>query len=255
MINRLVKYMLGIVACVMILAATGCAVNREKEHTVPDKTQAAQSKPKEIKIACIGDSITFGAGVHQTRDQDSYPAKLSGLLGSGYTVLNYGISGKTLLNGTNTPYRAMDFFEESKQALPDIVLIMLGTNDSKAYNWNAGEYEKQLEEFVDIYKGLPSGPEVYLMTCCAAFGAEDSDVVAFHVNKSVIANEVNPIIRSVAEKCRVPVIDIYEVTKEHSGYFVDGVHPNAEGNEVIAQAVYEAIEASGADRKTRDEQK
>ena len=247
MIDRLVKYVLGILACMMILTAAGCAVKGDKEHTVPEKTESTQSEPKEIKIACIGDSITFGAGVHLTRDQDSYPAKLSGLLGSNYTVLNYGISGKTLLNETNTPYRAMDFFEESKQALPDIVLIMLGTNDSKAFNWNAGEYEKQLEEFVNIYKELPSGPEVYLMTCCAAFGTQEGDVVAFHVNKSVIADEVNPIIRRVAEKCQVPVIDIYEVTKDHSEYFVDGVHPNAEGNEVIAQAVYEALGASDGD--------
>ncbi len=238
--SRRTRRLLTILVSVMILVTAGCAVSIRKGH------KAVTPEQRKLRVACIGDSITYGAGVQMTRDRDAYPVMLSDLLGEDYSVLNYGISGKTLLNETKTPYREMAFFEESQRIQPDIVLIMLGTNDSKEFNWNAGEYERQLGEFVDIYKNLPGSPEVYLMTCCAAYGAEDNDVVAFHVNKSVIANELNPMIRRVAVKCEIPVIDIYNVTKDHPEYFVDGVHPNAEGNEVIAQAVYEALVSSGS---------
>lgn len=118
---------------------------------------------------------------------------------------------------------------------------MLGTNDSKASNWNAGAYEKQLQDVVNIYKELPGSPQVYLMTCCAAYGEEDQDVVAFHVNKTVIAVEIAAIIQRTARSCEVPVIDIYNATKDCPAYFVDGVHPNADGNEEIAQTVYRAL--------------
>ena len=250
--KRLTKRILAILISAAILAGAGYAFYLSKNQKAAQSKESApdlskdqiselETEHEEIKIACIGDSITYGAGVTLTRDKDAYPVKLGKMLGEKYTVFNYGISGKTLMSQTETPYRTTDFFEESQELEPDIVLIMLGTNDSKAYNWIAGEYEKQLEEFVDLYKKLPSSPQVYLMTCCAAFGANENDVVAFHVDRAVIAEEVTPIIRRTAEKCNVPLIDIYSATKDHPEYFADGVHPNAEGNEVIARTVYEAL--------------
>lgn len=262
--NRFTRYVLAVCATMILLIVAAYAIFRYKTRaelqpkqleSVSSKTKKSktESERQQIKIACIGDSITYGAGVRRTRKRDAYPAKLAALLGDDYTVLNYGISGKTLLNETDTPYRKMDFFQESQDIQPDIVLIMLGTNDSKAFNWNAGEYEKQLEEFVNIYKNLPGSPQVYLMTCCAAFSTNKEDIVAFHVDKSVIANEVTPIIKRVAEKCEVPLIDIYAVTKGHPEFFADGVHPNARGNEMIAQTVYEALKAEnfGAEVKSK----
>jgi len=54
-----------------------------------------------IKIACVGDSITQGAGA---KSGQSYPAQLQALLGDGYKVGNFGVSGRTLLKKGDFPY-------------------------------------------------------------------------------------------------------------------------------------------------------
>ena len=48
------------------------------------------------RVACVGDSITFGAGV-KNRGKNCYPAVLGNLLGEGYEVRNFGVNGATLL--------------------------------------------------------------------------------------------------------------------------------------------------------------
>ena len=89
-------------------------------------------------VSCIGDSITSGVGVGNPATE-SYPAKLQKLLGTNYTVLNYGVSGTTALIQGDMPYVATSAFTASHQApLPNIVVIMLGSNDSKSQNWAHG---------------------------------------------------------------------------------------------------------------------
>lgn len=257
--GKKVKYVLKIFVLIILIVGAGSVVYakmRQKsagpestdvkgtDESVPGNQSADQEqvqRAEKIKVACVGDSITYGAGVISTRSRNSYPAKLAKLLGDDYTVFNFGVSGTTLINETNKPYRNESAFKESLEADPDIVLIMLGTNDSKASNWNAGAYERQLQDVVNIYKELPGSPQVYLMTCCAAYGEDGQDVVAFHVNKTVISVEIAAIIQRTARSCEVPVIDIYNATKDSPAYFVDGVHPNADGNEEIAQTVYRAL--------------
>jgi len=88
----------------------------------------------KIKIACVGDSITFGSRV-KDREINSYPAQLSALLGDDYEVKNFGKSGATMLDNGNKPYIKTPEFEASLKFNPDIVIIKLGTNDSKGSNW------------------------------------------------------------------------------------------------------------------------
>lgn len=56
-----------------------------------------------IRVACIGNSITYGARI-KNRDRDSYPAVLSRMLGEAYWVKNFGVSARTLLNKGDHPY-------------------------------------------------------------------------------------------------------------------------------------------------------
>lgn len=232
--GKAAKRTASIIALLIVIVGMGsaCYLYLMRNPSVP------ATEPGKMKVACIGDSITYGAGVQKNRDSDSYPVLLEKLLGDGCQVLNYGLSGRTLLNEGNQPYRKEILFEESLAAKPDVVLIMLGTNDSKPYNWNAEAYRRELRDFVDVYQELPGDPKVYLMTCCAAFAIEGMDEVSFSIDASVIKNELNGIIKQVGEECGVPVIDIYQVTEGHPEYFADGVHPNAKGNQVIAQTVY-----------------
>ncbi len=173
--------------------------------------------------------------------KNSYPALLQGILGSKYQVLNYGHSGRTLLTSGDQPYRKSHFFTASLKSDPAIVLIMLGTNDSKPHNWNASEYEQQLVGLGETYKNLSGDLKVFLMTPSAAFVKKGKKEVAFKISDLIIENEIVPIVKRVAEKTNTPVIDIFSATKDNPEYFPDGVHPNVVGNKAIAEAVFTAF--------------
>ena len=54
------------------------------------------SAQQRIKVACVGNSITYGTGLSDRATQ-SYPVKLQKLLGERYEVENFGKPGATLL--------------------------------------------------------------------------------------------------------------------------------------------------------------
>ena len=83
---------------------------------------------QKIRVACIGDSVTFGAGI-KDRKENSYPAQLQDLLGNEYEVENFGFSGATLLKNGHKPYWVKKVFQESKDFAPNIAIIHLGLND------------------------------------------------------------------------------------------------------------------------------
>jgi acyl-CoA thioesterase-1 len=189
----------------------------------------------KVRVACVGDSITYGMGVALNRGKDSYPAQLQKLMGSEYQMLNYGVTGTTLLKSGDKPYWDSSFFRYSQESDPAIVTIMLGTNDSKPQNWNAEDYETQLVELVNIYANLPSHPAVYLLTPPAVFRN------SIGARNDIIQNEEIPIILRVGEQTNTPVIDIFSATQDYPEYFPDGIHPNAAGNTAIAEAIYAAL--------------
>jgi acyl-CoA thioesterase-1 len=218
------------VAAVLVL---GVAVGGATIYGVSQNPAAPKVDAQKIRVAAVGDSNTYGYGVVlDNRTKNSYPAQLQSLLGTKYEVLNYGLTGRTLLSDGDRPYTAEPFFNLSQQVEPGVVLIMLGTNDAKPQNWNAAEYEQQLATLATIYRNLASHPAVYLLTPPAAF------TNTARINPQVVADQVVPIVKRVGKKLGLPVVDIYSVTKTHADLFSDGIHPNAVGYKLIADAVY-----------------
>ena len=93
---------------------------------------------RPVKVACVGNSITFGYTIPE-REKYSYPSQLQLLLGPGYEVANFGVPRMTALFSGDYPYVNTDAYRESLEFNPDIVLLKLGTNDSKAVNWDKKE--------------------------------------------------------------------------------------------------------------------
>lgn len=102
---------------------------------------------RTVKIACVGNSITYGAGI-ANREKNSYPAQLQYYLGENYEIRNFGQNGTTVLTQGDHPYVQTKVYKDSKEFLPDIVLIKLGTNDTKPQNW------KYKEQFAKDYQAL-----------------------------------------------------------------------------------------------------
>lgn len=184
-----------------------------------------------IRVACIGNSITYGSGI-KNRAADSYPAVLGKLLGKTFKVSNFGVSGRTLLSKGDFPYIKEKAFKDALKSKPNVVIIKLGTNDTKPQNWKfQSDFKKDLAALVDTFAKLPSRPRVFLCLPAKAYG------LAYGINDSIIENGVIPQIRIIAKNKRLTVIDMYKATSNMPANFPDKIHPNEKGARIMAETV------------------
>lgn len=226
-----------VVVLVLVVAVVGIGYGFINSLLYP---KALVSGSGSKKVICVGDSITYGQGVLGSRDTDTYTALLAEMLGEDYQVVNYGLCNRTLLSTGNMPYVDEDFATESLEGDADIVIIMLGSNDSKPDNWDAELYEKEYIELVQKYQSMESAPSVYIMAPPRIF-AEPED--SGDCNNTILTEELIPIVQDVAEETGAQLIDLYSVTEAHSDWYSDGLHPNAEGNKAIAEEIYKQLTA------------
>lgn len=197
-------------------------------HTFAQETEAI------IKVACVGNSITEGLGLDKT-----YPQVLQELLGEQYEVRNYGISGRTLLKKGDYPYWNEAKYEDVLDWNPDIVIIMLGTNDTKPQNWQyKEEYVGDYMTFINSFKKLSSRPEVLVCNPIPVF--EDK----FDINGVAMKKEVLPKMKKIAQKTKVQIIDLNTPFIGKAALTYDGVHPNDEGAGFLATEVYKALKTA-----------
>lgn len=197
-----------------------------------------KAKEGEIKVACVGDSITYGCMV-ANRNKNNYPEVLNELLGQEYCVANFGYSDRTAIKTGNHPYTAEKLYRQSLDFQPDIVVILLGSNDSKKINWNKEKYVKDYGEIIDSYLNLDCSPKVYLMTPPPVFAKGKK--VLYGIRKEVVDDEICPTAIQIAQDKGIPYIDLHEIFKDKENLFADGVHPNAKGCKLLAQEVYKVI--------------
>ncbi len=195
---------------------------------------AADSRP--IRVACVGDSITFGAGV-EMREKNNYPKVLGELLGAGYETRNFGKSGATLLKQGDLPYWKTKEFEGATEYNPEIVVIKLGTNDSKPQNWDKhkAEFEADARALIAHFQALPSKPKVYVCLPVPVYETK------WGINEPVVKGEVIPILQKVAKELKLPTVDLYRALSGKPEMFPDKIHPNAAGARVIASMVAQTL--------------
>ena len=195
-------------------------------------------KDERIRVSCVGDSLTYGSGVLKTRDTDAYPAQLQIKMGTDHLVSNFGLRNATASASGDLPYVESEEYQQSLKSKPDIVVLMLGTNDTKTYNWNASDYEAGLKELVESYQQLDTKPTVYLMRSPYCYSLDGSDVAEYDIQPAVVADELGEIVEKVAAETGVEVIDLYQLTEGQDELYTDGIHFNAKGYELIADEVY-----------------
>jgi lysophospholipase L1-like esterase len=182
-----------------------------------------------IKVACIGDSITYGSGVDTA---NAYPIVLGRLLGTNYQTRNFGVSGCTLLRNGDYPYWKDAAFKNATNYAPNIVTIKLGTNDSKPQNWRyKDQFGRDLRDMIDVFANLPSHPRIFVCLPVPAYG------VSFDINPDIIKNEIIPILKQVAKQKSAMTVDLYTPLSGRPDLFADTIHPNAAGYRKIAEAL------------------
>ena len=190
-----------------------------------------------VRVACIGNSITFGAGI-RNRSRDSYPSVLARMLGDSYWVKNFGVSARTMLNKGDHPYMNEPAYKNALAFNPNIVVIKLGTNDSKSFNWKyKADFMKDAQNMITAFKGLPSQPKIYLCYPSKAYLTGDG------INDDIISKEIIPMIKKLAKKNDLSVIDLHTAMDGMPELFPDRIHPNEKGAQVMAKAVYQSISA------------
>lgn len=191
----------------------------------------AAPSAQALRVACIGNSITDGMGIDMS-EVYGYPAVLQRLLGKNYNVKNFGVSARTLMNKGDLPYMKEQAWADAQAFLPNIVVIKLGTNDSKDYNWIHGaDYGADLQKMVDTLRALPSKPQIYV---CSPIPAAR----IWGISDSVIVNGEIPAIKRVVKKNKLAYIDLHTEFKPTEGLMQrDGIHPTDKGAAQLAKII------------------
>jgi lysophospholipase L1-like esterase len=179
-----------------------------------------------IKVACVGDSITNGT---------EYPDDLWMMLGTNYKIGNFGVGGATVSLESDKPYMNQIEFQEAKQFKPNIVIIMLGTNDAyPSRQQSLNNFTKDYKKLVDAFQELSPEPKIFLVIPPPVFNA------ALGPNNTILLDGVIPRITQAATELGLPTVDVYTPLINHADYFWDGVHPNSNGAKIIATQIYKA---------------
>lgn len=189
-----------------------------------------------IKIACVGNSITYGSGVFN-KEKNAFPVQLQNLLGKNYQIENFGVSGRTLLKKGDYPYWETDAYKEALEYNADIVFIKLGTNDSKSQNRvHLDEFESDYIDLIGSFKKKNEKARVILLLPVPAF---TNDTI--NIWNKPIAKKIIPATQEVAFKTNSEILDLYHLFLGKEGLLPDKVHPSGLGATVIAKRLYEAV--------------
>ena len=187
-----------------------------------------------VKVACVGDSITEGARI-KWQSKDAYPVILDSLLGTDYTVINCGRSAATLQKEGDLPYWRCNEFSNVFALSPDIIIIKLGTNDTKPQNWNPDRFESDYQAMIDTFKTIASHPKICVCIPVPVFKTR------WGINDSTLTNGVIPIVKMIADKNHLETIDLYKPMLSMGAEFPDDIHPNEKGAFMMAEIVSKAI--------------
>jgi len=217
-----------VVAVLMVVAASRMWAGEAVDPNAPINAEKYKEK---IKIACVGDSITAGAG-----SKVPWPKLLQQMLGDKWEVKNYGISARTLLKKGDHPYDKERMYGDAQHLKADVVVIMLGTNDTKPQNW------KFKDEFVPDYKDMiatfnKNEPKPRIFACYPPLVPGTGN---FGINEAGVKEQI-PMIDAIAKETGSGVIDIHGAFAGKDAMFPDKVHPNTEGATELAKAVYKKL--------------
>lgn len=185
-----------------------------------------------ITVACVGDSITQGTSLGKR----TYPDQLQEMLGDKWLVRNFGVSGRTLLKKGDFPYWEEKAYQGSLSSEPDVVIIMLGTNDTKPQNFaHEQEFSGDYAALVKSFQALPSKPRIFVCRPCPVL--EPGNFKINDKNLQVYIKKID----ALAKEMDLDIIDMHKALDGKPKLLPDRVHPNEEGAGELAAAAFTAL--------------
>lgn len=193
---------------------------------------------KPVKVACVGNSITYGSGLAD-REHDAYPVRLQTLLGPGYIVDNFGKPGATLLNKGHRPYMQQEEFGKAMAFAGDIVIIHLGVNDTDPRNWPnyRDEFVTDYLALIDSFRTVNPKCRIIIARTTPIFSSHPR----FESGTRDWQDQIQDAIEGVAKYAGVQLMDLHEPLYSHPDMFADAVHPDKRGALIMAESVCSAI--------------
>lgn len=237
----------------------GGAANEQWEFREVSDVKINPELVGKIRITCVGDSITDGVGA--SGNSTTYPRQLQTMLGNDYYVTKCGASGAFACESQAIcwfPYTTSDAYAKSLESSPDVVIMMIGTNDaSEDMCWGKttddngnpvnvpDEFRKGYENLIKKYLSLPTKPRLIVATPLTVIGNQNREVN--NVNGTI------PIIRELAAKYDLTLVDMHGYTADwtNDNYLTDGLHPNDAGYTKLAERFKEAVLNELEDSKIR----
>lgn len=216
-----------------LLLLAGCAT------TTPAFPVRESAYARPIKIACVGDSITHGHLI-PNRERNSYPAQLAVLLGDKWQIGNFGRSGATVLRKSPRPYHEQPEYRDALAFKPDIVVLQLGTNDTKRETWEAAgaSFASDYLELIRAFQALETKPRILICRPVPLF--RDRGKQPWDTDRH-LREEILPRIDQVARENSLTTLDLYATFSTQSALMPDGVHPDARGAALMARTIYTAL--------------
>ncbi len=184
-----------------------------------------------IKVGCVGDSNTYGAEATD-RSKYAWPAQIRSMLGNKYETRNFGVNGALMMDHMNDAWKNKTAYIENKSYDPDIIVVALGTNDSKDGYWNAEKFKTSYVNLIDEFKTYPASPQVYMTLPIKAYSS------SWSINDKTIRENVIPVIKEISKEKGLPLIDLYIVTNDIANLMAaDGIHPKDAGLQIMARKI------------------
>lgn len=202
------------------------------------------AQSSKIKVACIGNSVTYGYGLKDP-STESYPVQLQKMLGEKYEVKNFGHSGATLLRKGHNPYFKTKEFTEAINLVPDIAIIHLGLNDTDPRDWNnySNDFRGDYSWLIDTLRNANPDVKIYICLMTPIF----NDHPRFRSGTRDWYWKIQNLIPEIAKVNHTGLIDLHAPFYFHPNLFPDALHPNKEGAVILAKTVYSAISGDFGD--------
>lgn len=232
-ITVILSVLLSLSVAVIVIAPT------IYERGITNVHPLQEAKEGQIRVACVGDSITYGCMVSGW-SRNNYPVQLGKMLGKEYCVNNFGYSGRAATFSSDHPYVGETLYRQSVEFNPNIVVIMLGSNDTRTKNWRGVEdYVADYKAIIASFLRLESVEKIYIMSPPPAFQVNGKN--PYNINPDLLETVVRGAVEQIAKDMGLTYIDLYGVFEGQKNLFADGAHPTAKGAKMIAEKVYTAI--------------